>query len=754
MAYQVYITDNINTVELDSENIDAKSIFQNLDLNNIGARKDNIKNIKFKGTKINNNIFGSFFDLGRTSDLNNPNNLFFNYNPLKTATAYVYEDSNLIFKGTLRIVSIEVDNTSNIIYDTIITGSFIDLKTSLQGLYLSDLDFSDLTHRYSIPNIINSWSGSTERFDSTSFYSEPFEFGSGYVYPNIDYGYKFTTTPSTPYTANNVNAGNFKPAMYLRTYIDKIFNQPVMTGYTYEIKGSPDFVDMFNHIIIPDSQKGNNRLTANETTTYSTPASQTGSTNIFHGYELADVSQIVQPVNAKQKLLDTPNYPNVLEVQRDFKTTARVKVSMSTYGATTSYINSIFTIILAKRPSENNNHYFAGGGTNWITLSESSGLIVSGHTTFSNVEFETNIGLTEFKVGEQVGVVVVGTGAGTDFTVDSCVLTIPDSGDTITYELSPSLYTIGADTLTPQAPAQIKQIDFLKSVITQFNFMLYADKTNNKHIVFEKYDDYYSLCSPLYIKDNALDWSNKIDYSKGFKIKSNLDLPSSYDFTYKNDVDFLCKYYTITFNKVYGEFIFNDSLGLTQEKKVELIFAPLIVQQQPLQSDRIYPLLYQCDSNVIETIKTVPRMGYYNGLQPCNVPYNINYVTGTTFNTWFTGYVYPQISNYYITTGGTVTNLHFAEPAQTYFTQSSDFSHSTTSYEDYYINQISDLTNPDVTYIECQAYLNEIDISNLDLKVPVYINTGTLNGAYFKVLKVEYDGNKSVSKLQLQKITF
>lgn len=114
-----------------------------------------------------------------------------------------------------------------------------------------------------------------------------------------------------------------------------------------------------------------------------------------------------------------------------------------------------------------------------------------------------------------------------------------------------------------------------------------------------------------------------------------------------------------------------------------------------------------------------------------------------------------MISNYYVDGSGVVqSDLHFGQPVLFYFPYDSDYANAPTSYQDYFIGQITDLTNPDVTYIECNVLLNAIDIANLDLRIPVFIQTGKYNASYFKVLKVEYEGAVSPSKVSLQRIVF
>ena len=743
MTYQVYITDGGDVVELDTENIDVKSIFSLLDITNIGSRKDNIRTLTFRGTKTNNNAFGSFFDLGRTTDFDLSNNLFFNYNPLKSVTAFVYEDSSLIFKGSLRLTEISVDATSNVIYNTIVTGSFIDLKTAIQDKYLTDLDFTDLNHNYNIGNITNSWTGTTNQ----------------YVYPNIDYGY-YSTGFTT--TVNDIDARNFKPAIKVKSYFDRIFNQDGLSGFTYEIKGSSDFKNMFNSLIVPDTQEGAKYYTSGQTTTYSMSAG----TTVFGFREHNKLAPLnIIATNQAQKVAELySTYIDVLEIKKNVNCGVNLNLTLSATNtnATSFNENCKFYVRIVKRNSETNND---PDSENWNVLSEYTFDVIPNTTVVKPIKLI--IGSVDLSIGEQLAVQVFGRGrinqifspVGTpiylydvEYTITASMLTLPVS--VITYNITPSRYS--GNTITPIPPVNIKQIDFIKSIVNQFNFLVYTNNDNHKHIFFEQYDDFYVLAQPQFIVNNSLDWSSKIDYKSGFKIKSNLDLPKSYLFTNKTDIDYLTDNYKKKFNEVYGELTFDDSYGLLETKKVELIFSPTIITSET-GTDRKYPLLYKVESGVKKPTKTNIRLAFYNGLQNCNnyTIYNDETTGGTTTHqTYYTGSTYPQISNYYLVSGTSQFDLNFSIPIEYYFSASDDYTSSPNSYSSYYINQISDLTNPNVTYVECNVLLNAIDISNLDLKVPVYINTGTLNGAYFKVLSVEYDGGLSTSKVLLQKIGF
>ncbi|WP_322518618.1 hypothetical protein [Chitinophaga sancti] len=123
--------------------------------------------------------------------------------------------------------------------------------------------------------------GQYERYNTTTntFYSTYYGLGSGYVYPFIDYGEKYTNNElNVDYS--NIKLQNFRPAIWVKEYFDRIFK---FAGYTYEIKGSADFINRFNSLLIPNSQEKLTVSTKENRALYNKSTSQTGSYN--KGYD-------------------------------------------------------------------------------------------------------------------------------------------------------------------------------------------------------------------------------------------------------------------------------------------------------------------------------------------------------------------------------------------------------------------------------------------------------------------------------------
>ena len=200
------------------------------DVNDFGSRNTSYsKTINISGTAINNRIFGFIFDLGNANFTDNElPNVNYNFNASKSAQCRIFIDKVQIFKGTLRILEIVIDDKT-IEYQCSVFGELGGFINTLGNKRLSDLDFSAYDHVYNITNIKSSW-------DTIA--------GSGYYYPLIDYG-------NVSIDKINFQVSAFRPSLYVKEYLQKIFEG---TDYTYTLDLLSGEQELFNRLIIPHNQ--------------------------------------------------------------------------------------------------------------------------------------------------------------------------------------------------------------------------------------------------------------------------------------------------------------------------------------------------------------------------------------------------------------------------------------------------------------------------------------------------------------------
>jgi hypothetical protein len=211
------------------------------DITDFGSKNTSYsKTISITGTATNNKIFGFIFDLGNANDTDdNLPNVNYNFNASKQANCKIFIDKIQIFKGTLRILEIVIDDKT-IEYQCSVFGELGGFITELGNKRLQDLDFSAYNHDYNISNIKSSWEVSGSRGTNNST-----DYGSGYFYPLIDYGNVSTDKVNFQVTA-------YRPALFVKEYIEKIFEG---TDYTYTLDLLEGDQELFNRIIIPYNQK-------------------------------------------------------------------------------------------------------------------------------------------------------------------------------------------------------------------------------------------------------------------------------------------------------------------------------------------------------------------------------------------------------------------------------------------------------------------------------------------------------------------
>jgi hypothetical protein len=784
--YKVYLIDyDGSSIELDTEDIDFGLEFKISSLSDLTLRSGNkTKEVIFKGTSTNNQAFGHIYRLGRTSDLNLDNKLFFNYNSLRPVDCLVYQESNLLFRGTLRLI--ETKRTKGVIYyHTVITDGVIDLMKFTQDRLLSEIDLIDLSHRYTADAITQSWGLQTQRYDTTTgtYSNQPFLKGSGYVYGFVYYGLTLSGEP------NSESVFNYRPAMYVKETFDRIFTQDDLTGYTWEILADNDFVDKFNSLVILDNRdklttrvSGLSETIYRCTSTYSTStppgltatglgaAYDTGHVSpAFYRYMLANMRchsitasntnvTLLYPITGgtagNSQNVTTATEFAVWNLGTDIDTDAKVNIEWD-YG---NNLDTTFTWQLVERPATPWN-----AGNAFFTWEVVATLDVVGVTakgigqpiTTRHRTTSKYIPKRQWTSARQFALRVISHGAGYQNAINATAsFTIPYTSAEVVLNIP------YGSPFTPQYPENIKQYDFMKSIMLMFNLYAYVKKERPKHVIFQTYDDFYALAQAYYIQRVALDWSDKILYNEDWNNSTNLTIPKSYVFTYKEDKDFINKDYKDGFNSVYGQLKFTDRYGVVEEKKSEVVFSPSPLTQV---NSRNCPTIRGGDDTTLKTSGSNIRCVYYNGEKPTTA-YSLIYSdflgnigTASVDNT-----TYGEVSEYWNTGTSSVSgtssvftdSLQFGLPRKLYFPANpTEFAAIPNLYTNYHINRVSELTNSNIYTIDCMVLLSAVDMANFDFQTPIFISTD-IGNSYFKVLELSWKDSNTPAKVKLQSIFF
>jgi hypothetical protein len=762
--YNIYITDTVTgtAVELDSTDIDFSTTFAIADIKNLLVRRDVItKDLTFKFSDVNNKAFGFAFMTNKyINEADTAPTLGGNYNPQRIVSCSIYENNVEILKGNLRLKSVKKDT-----YECVITGNVKEFTSLIGDAVLSDLDLSDLKHEFSVANITSSW------------YSN-----FNYVYPAIQYGVPFRNPTALNTTLNPFNLNNFKPAVFVKNIFTRIFNE---IDFTYEVRGNSQFLELFNKLIIPNNSKVN---TTSNTYTSGTKAlsflktqndDRNGGTlvegagnsgNLAVPLRMDSLTDTLELFSAGDSywFTNTSSLKKpmvVFNVDKTFTSAASLSYNMTYKNMNsgdrglTLHLQLISRDAVSTANGDGYNNY-----DNWDVVTEDVFKLESGDGKTRTVT-AFPIPSSEYQLGKQFMLRAIFRKSNNDtslstndffFTINATSLTFPElTGQSI------DVSVVGGSMITPTLPTGIKQLDFINSIRALFNLYVYVDPDNEKKIVFEPYDSYYTMATEANLLNSATDWTAYIDYKGDYSNDSNLDIPKNYNFVWKQDKDYLNTFYQDKYNKSYADLQVTDSRGITDKREISLIFSPTITAGTYNASNTPYfglpvPYLYAVNGGDIQPLDTNIRLLVWNGVTT-NTNYTIIQETFDAYTaSWgsvqtpMTGL--PVASNYLLNAAkNPILDIHSGRPEELFITKPVGFDTVPYSYS-FYDKQITELKSANITYLTCQMYLNENIINQLNLKKPVFIDLGKNGTSYWKLLSVTYTNADSKSTVYLQKI--
>ena len=267
-------------------------------------------------------------------------------------------------------------------------------------------------------------------------------------------------------------------------------------------------------------------------------------------------------------------------------------------------------------------------------------------------------------------------------------------------------------------PKSMKQRDFLKSIISMYNLYVTQDRLRTNVLEIIPYNEFYQA-----FKDEALDWSNKLDVSQSVSITPLSELSAKeYRLVFDNDTDYWSESYRTKFNEGYGEsrtIIDNDFILDT--KTVKVVFAPPVMREEV--SGQIMLHLYKVDITVKVPDNFKPRVVYWKPQVECGTWY-IQYEAG---NIGYTNYPYAGHLDDPI---APVTDILFGTPKEVYF--SIALYPSSNLYQEYYRTLIEAIGDRNSRLLEGYFYLTPLDIMNLDFR-----NIVKVGNHYFQLQKVD-----------------
>jgi hypothetical protein len=640
------------------------------------------KTIVLPGTANNNAIFGAIFDTGLTNDYDPTQpNIGYNFNASKSASCIIFQDNLQTFSGTLRILEIDIDQ-GRVEYQVALSGNLFSLSVALISKLLTDLDFSEYDTEYGAFFISNSW-------DNVG--------GSGVYFPLMDYG---TYAISQKH---HWHFGTFRPALYVREYLSKMFAD---AGFRF---AAPLFdTERFKRMIVPHNQKD---VMAPKTGTLFT-AAKDSSDDLVLEWTTGTADGDVHFTNFLGGTFTTTDnetwdYAGASAITGTLIFTLVGRYSYGAFSAATTNIS------IRKTSGGSSADYYVdpvpltgptNGATQFFSRSHSISISFSPGDSFS-VHFHG-----QTIIGVSLKHMIVNGGL-MQFSTAATIMAPVEYGETIRMN-----YTL---------PKNIRQIDFLTSIVKAFNLYVYEDQFDDRLIHIRPFINFFEQGV-----DSVVDWSQKMDRNEVIKVKPMSELNSKlYQFSYAKDSDYYNDLYQKRYNEGYGSFTFDTEFEFSSNTtKVDVIFAPTpIVGYQG--EDKVYSTIFKLNGTVEEKTDSVIRILQTRKITGVSSWKMLSVVddTSATLGT-YTEYGY---AGHYDDPDNPSNDLNFGQLKEIFFQLVTASTLDRTQFNVFWSQYMAEVTSKDSKLLTARFYLTPKDIFGLR-----FSQFRVIDGVLFRLNKI------------------
>jgi hypothetical protein len=659
--------------------IDVDFTFSVADVSDIERRNTSYsKTIILPNTAKNQSLFGNIFDISVNNDYYEEDvNIGVNFNPAKQAKAQIFLDNVKIFDGVLRMSKIN-SREGDITYEVNMFGRLRDILHELGDKTLAELNFADYDHVWNRTNIQNSW-GRTEWVEGAQ----------NYVYPLVDYGY---SVDSITYPIKN-----FKPAVFVTEILKRIFSEA-----NFQLT-APFFESFYFRKLL--------LITAEKTITRESTTLLNQTTNLFQQEVTtdSDFNHLLSFTSVEASGFTIQNSGTRFRWNKTQGLNTGLNLNFRIFlEALQGYTDNVWTVSVLKNGSE------------VLYSSKLVSFISAGQIYAWDVSISGGIDLA---LNDYFEIRLTGdiAGSGTNTQLQTEVVIQPGGTFKIGNTVPVAVELEEGDTMKIgyTLPKSMKQRDFLKSIISMYNLYVTQDRLRTNVLEIVPYNEFYRT-----FKDQALDWSDKLDQSQDITITPLSELSAKeYRLTFDDDSDYWSTSYKTKFNEAYGEsrtIIDNDFILDT--KTVKVVFSPPVMREQV--AGRIMIHLYKVENGVKVPDNFKPRIAYWKPQVECP-SWNIGYGSG---NIAYTNYPYAGHLDDPIEPQ---TDVLFSFPREVYFSIGL-YPQNNNLYTEYYEGLITSIGDRNSRLLEGYFYLTPTDISNLDFRTIVKVGVH-----YFQLEKVD-----------------
>jgi hypothetical protein len=544
--------------------------FQAGDIRDISQRKGNFsKTITLTGSKNNNNLLNHYYDVNIVEGT-------FNINAITTCAVIqdgipIMEDCSMQLTGVVKS-QLTDGYEEQVTYEVLVKDSKADFFTAIANKELTDIDFSDLNHTYDAFNVVN-------RFANT-----------------VANGFKYFLPASSDAV---YNTQEFKPAVFAKTYLDRIFQD---AGFTYDwptmsydrfeklfipYNGGVDNFD-YNDYLVRAERTGltingaNNLPGVSNIAQIATTQSLATKINITGWTELEDVQNIFNPVTGGYSAPFNISSANAQSYDYSITMTYTLNLVNSSgvtcFGSLNNAPAPVFYQPAIGVNVTGQPIIFSNLFTNTTPSATLLGVqnavqsplsILPGTTPILTQTVQTTIPLSYNQIGSgslsTIGLNVSqkiptinnnpsvrnwrrlapnGTIASTGQVVIQAVI----SNIQISIVPSSTIYAIGGTIeVNDYVPKKIKQSDFIKGIFNMFNIYAQVDSTQPNKLLLQSRDDFYDSGAEV-------DWTYKLAKDQEQNLSFLPEITSKkIILSYTADKDNPNTTYTNATNNIYGQ---------------------------------------------------------------------------------------------------------------------------------------------------------------------------------------------------------
>ncbi len=545
--------------------------FQVGDIRDISQRKGNFsKTITLTGSKNNNNLLNHYYDVNIVEGT-------FNINALTTCAVIqdgipIMEECSMQLTGVVKS-QLTDGYEEQVTYEVLIKDSKADFFTAIANKELTDIDFSDLNHTYDAFNVV-------ARFSNT-----------------VANGFKYFL----PGSGDAVyNTQEFKPAIFAKTYFDRIFAD---AGFTYDWPSLS--YDRFDKLFIPynggvDNFDYNDYLVKAEKTAATTingvnnwagftniaqvATTQSAATkiNLTGWTELDDIQNIFNPITG---VYSTPFIISSANAQSyDYSVTMTYTLNLvntsggTLYGSASGsaanvYYKPAIGVSAGTQPIIFSNLYTNTSPTATL-LGVQNAIqcpltIPNGTTSLLTQTVQTTIPLS-YNLLNNLSSATIGLNVSQHYATIGNAASVrnwrktspsgvaPASGQVviqavissilITIVPSSTIYAIGGTIeVNDYVPKKIKQSDFIKGIFNMYNIYAQVDNTQPNKLLIQNRDAFYD-------SGTEVDWTSKLAKDQEQNLSFLPELTSKkMILTYAADKDNPNTTYTNATSNIYGQ---------------------------------------------------------------------------------------------------------------------------------------------------------------------------------------------------------